>query len=114
MKNHDMRLHEEPFNMIKAGIKDIEYCLNDEKRKEIKIGDTITFYKRPEEKEIIKVVVTDLKYYKNLLEMYTATFDNFLKDMYKSPEEVVKDTPYYTDEEVLKYGCVAIYFDKIS
>lgn len=114
MKNHDMRLHEEPFTMIENGMKDIEYRLNDEKRSKIKIGDTITFYKRPLEKDIIKVEVIDLKYYKNLLEMFTATFERDFKDRYANPQAVVDDTPYYTKEEVEKYGCVAIYFKKIS
>lgn len=75
MRNHDMRLNEEPFYMIANDIKDIEYRLNDEKRQQIQIGDTITFYKRSLKKEIIKVLVIDLKYYKNLLEMYSATFE---------------------------------------
>lgn len=112
MKIHEMRLHEEPFNKIKAGLKDIEYRVNDEKRRQIEIGDTIIFYKRPEEKEKIEVKVIDLKYYKDLLEMFTATFDRDFKEYYRTPEEVVKDTPYYTEEEVNKYGCVAIYFEK--
>ena len=106
-----MRLHPEPFEMIKAKIKKVEYRLNDEKRKEIEIGDTITFYKRPEEKETIKATVTNKKYYKNLQEMYTDTFDMYLKDYYKSPIDVVKDTSYYTDEEVEKNGCVAIFIE---
>lgn len=109
-----MRLNEEPFNLIETGIKDIEYRLNDEKRKQIKIGDTITFYKRPLEKEVIKVIVTDLKYYKTLLEMFSATFDRDFKSRYENPQAVVNDTPYYTQEEVNKYGCVAIYFKKIK
>lgn len=67
MRNHDMRLNEEPFNMIANNMKDIEYRLNDEKRQQIQIGDTITFYKRPLEKEIMKVLVTDLKYDKLIL-----------------------------------------------
>lgn len=114
MKNHEMRLHEGPFNMIANDVKDIEYRLNDEKRKEIQIGDTITFYKRPLLKDTIKVLVTDLKYYKTLLEMYSATFERDFKDRYNSPQDVVDDTPYYTNEEVEKYGCVAIYFKKIK
>lgn len=35
MRNHDMRLNEEPFNRIANDIKDIEYRLNDEKRQQI-------------------------------------------------------------------------------
>lgn len=113
MTNHDMRLHEEPFNMIEAGIKNIEYRLNDEKRRLIKIGDTITFYKRPSGNEKIKVLVMDLKHYSNLLDMYKATFNKHLKGLYENAQAAVDDTPYYSEEEVEKYGCVAIRFKKM-
>ena len=45
--------------------------------------------------------------------MYSATFEKDFKDRYDSPQAVVDDTPYYKNEEVEKYGCVAIYFKKI-
>lgn len=109
----EMRLNEGPFKRILSGKKTIEYRVNDEKRQKIKIGDKIIFSLRPLEVEKIEVVITDLKYYKNLLEMFTATFDRDFKDRYKSPQEVVDNTPYYTEEDIEKYGCVAIYFEKI-
>jgi len=43
--------------------------------------------------------------------MYTNEF-NELKAFYKTPEEAVIDTPYYTEEEVNKYGCLAIHFKR--
>lgn len=46
--------------------------------------------------------------------MYSATFEKDFKDRYDSPQAVVDDTPYYTNDEVEKYGCVAIYFKKIK
>lgn len=107
-----MNLYEGPYSRIKSGIKTIEYRLNDEKRQTVAVGDIITFYKLPEKKESIKTTVTDLKYYDTLLEMYTDTFDLYLKDIYDTPEDVVEATTYYTEEEVKKYGCVAIYFKK--
>lgn len=112
MKTHEMNLYEGPYSRIKSGIKTVEYRLNDEKRQTVAIGDTITFYKLPEKNESIKTIVTDLKYYDTLLEMYTDTFDLYHKDMYDTPEDVVKATTYYTEEEVKKYGCVAIFFEK--
>jgi len=111
--NHDMHLHKEPFEMIDSGIKTIEYRVNDEKRQKMNIGDTITFYKRPLEIETIIVTITILLYYKDLLSMYTATFDKDFKDRYISPQAVVDDTPYYSDDEIKKYGCVAVHFKKI-
>lgn len=40
---HEMRLLEEPFELIKAGKKIIEIRLNDEKRQKVSIGDEIVF-----------------------------------------------------------------------
>lgn len=113
MKNIDMHLNGGPFTLIKNGIKDLEYRLNDEKRREIEVGDTITFYKRPEEVETIKTEVIEIRHYDTLLEMYSDTFDRYLYQDYNTPEDAVIDTPYYSDEEVKKYGCVAIIFKKI-
>ena len=99
---HEMRLHEEPFDLIKTDIKKVEYRLN-----------IITFYKRPLEDELIKVKVSDLKYYDTLEDMYKDTFDLYLKDKYKTVLEAVEDTPYYSESDIKKYGCVAIFFHKI-
>ncbi len=40
---HSMNLHAGPFEMIESGNKTIELRLNDEKRRKIKVGDTIEF-----------------------------------------------------------------------
>lgn len=112
--NYTMRLDREPFNKIQKGLKNIEYRLNDEKRKLLKIGDTITFCLRPLEIEKINVIIEELNYYPTLLDMYTATFEKELKNTYSTPEEAVKDTLYYTQEEVEQYGCVAIHFKIIE
>lgn len=112
--NHDMHLDEKSYNKIKNDEKKIEYRVNDEKRRKINIGDTITFYLRPEDKEFIKTKITDLKYYDNLFDMYSASFDHYFYKYYDSVKEVVDDTDCYTEEETKKYGCVAIYFEKID
>lgn len=52
---HVMKLEEEYFNYIKNGTKRIEIRLFDEKRRKIKIGDKIIFYKLPDMKEKIEV-----------------------------------------------------------
>ena len=40
---HFMKLYNEPFSVIKNRTKDIELRLYDEKRKDIKVGEYITF-----------------------------------------------------------------------
>lgn len=84
------------------------------KKKKFKNRWYITIFKRPLEKEKIEAVITDLKHYDDLLSMFTATFDRDFKDRYKNPKEVVNDTPYYDEEEIKKYGCVAIYFKEVK
>ena len=43
--NHKMKLQPRYYDFILNGTKRIEIRLNDEKRRMIKVGDTITFYK---------------------------------------------------------------------
>ena len=111
---HFMKLNPVPFAKIKSGEKQIEYRLNDEKRQQLRIGDIITFSKLPEEDETLSVSVTDLKKYRNLLEMYEASFTQYLYKYYPNPEAVVEDTSYYTDAQVKKDGCLAIHIRKLN
>ena len=54
---HSMKLHREPFDMIKSGKKDIELRLYDEKRRGISVGDEIEFTRSGgEEKMLCRVV----------------------------------------------------------
>ena len=66
---HEMRLHPEPFNLIKKGTKTIEMRLYDEKRKQIKEGDIITFTNR-ETGEKIDTKVLKLHIYPSFEELY--------------------------------------------
>lgn len=93
--------------------KKIEYRVNDEKRRKMKVGDTITFYLRPENIKYIKTKIIGLKYYNNLFDMYSDSFNIYMYKYYKTPQDVVNETTYYSDEEINKYGCVAIFFEKI-
>ena len=52
---HDMKLLEQPFKRISAGIKTLELRLYDEKRKALKLGDTIRFSKLPDFTETVTV-----------------------------------------------------------
>ena len=106
---HKMKLLERPFNEIKDGTKKVEFRLFDDKRKQIKIKDTIEFSKLPALTEKIKVEVQDLYQYptfKELLENlgYTGQeLENKLKSMYS----------IYTKEQEEKYGVLGIKIKKI-
>lgn len=74
---HEMRLHNEPFVLIKNGTKTIELRLNDEKRRQIKVGDTITFTNRSNNEQISTVVI-NLHKYDSFEELYKH-FDDIKK-----------------------------------
>lgn len=113
---HTMKLYKENFKELKLGIKKREYRLNDEKRKQIKIGDKIKFLKLPNLDEEITVKVTKIEKFENWYECYNKYFNEDFKEKYKNVDEVVKDTyngGYYTKEETKKNGCVVFTIQKI-
>ena len=104
---HMMRLHNEPFELIKNGSKTIELRLNDEKRQLINVGDTITFENRSDGDTIYTQVVK-LHMYPSFEELYKH-FDKVSMG-YKDDEKAdPKDMEqYYSVEEQSKYGVVGI------
>ena len=105
-----MKLREEPFEMIKSGKKIYELRLLDEKRKNIKIGDTIVFEKVENLLEKIVVEVVDILKFNSFIDLYAnlSPLDiGYTKENapYASPKDMEK---YYTREEQNIYGVVAI------
>ena len=73
MKTYNMKLMTKYFDYIKNGSKKIELRLNDEKRKNIKIGDEIIFEEVAENPRHLKTRVIDLYYensFNDLIEKY--------------------------------------------
>ena len=104
-----MKLNPKYFEYMKNGTKEIEIRLNDDKRKNLKIGDEIIFQKEPELKEELYTTVENLFVEKSFedaimnleIQQYAdqkETRENFLKDLYK----------FYTKEQENKYGVIAI------
>ena len=106
---HFMQLQPSPFEMIRNGTKTIELRLYDEKRRKIRIGDTISFT-NTESKEVLNVTVLEL-----------SVFDSF-ETLYRqlplsvcgyTEEELDTASPddmnaYYSREMQQKYGVVGI------
>ena len=61
-----IHLDSDIFENVKQGTKNIEVRVNDEKRRKLRIGDKITFLKRPDEIETMDAIVENLVYYKTL------------------------------------------------
>ena len=71
-----MKLQSKYYNYIKSGTKRIELRLYDEKRKNINIGDIITFYKEPELVESFDAKVIGLLRYNSFSDLF-KDFDKY-------------------------------------
>lgn len=105
--NHEMKLQPGPFSRIKDGSKVIESRLFDEKRQQIKIGDTITFIAEPERVESLKTQVTGLLRY--------GSFDEMMSDIPttlfggNAKEELISELEeFYTKEMQKEHGVLGI------
>lgn len=110
MKEHVMNLTPAPMQEIRTGNKTIELRLNDEKGKQISVGDTIKFINTEDSNDTLRVKVVDLFLFSSFAELY----DNLplLNCGYNednintaSPEDMEM---YYSREKQNKYGVVGI------
>ena len=103
----EMNLHPEPFELIKNGHKDIEMRLYDDRRKDIKIGDTIVFTNN-QTLETLEVEVINLYQFPSFVELYNS-FDKtrlgYREDEIANPKDMEK---YYSPDRILRYGVIAI------
>ena len=110
--NHEMNLHDAPFNLIKNRTKTIELRLNDERRKDLKVGDTITFTNRTT-LETMVVKVLNVYYYPNFSELYKhhdkVSMGYSINDI-PNPHDM---DIYYTKEQQKEYGVIAIEIEVI-
>ena len=107
-----VHLHSDVFDIVKNGNKDIEVRLYDEKRSKLRVGDTLIFLRRPNEIDTIKAKVVDLVKYNNFSEvvdnydMKRIYLDGYSKEMYLNEMR-----RFYTLEDEVKYGALAIIFE---
>ena len=111
-----MRLYSDPFEKIRNKEKTIELRLNDEKRRKIRVGDTICFHRYDREYDVIICTVTDLYRFKDFEELYTSLpLDKcgYTKDQLKDAK--AKDMlEYYSLEEQNEYGVLGIGIEKLD
>ncbi len=105
---HEMKLNDIAFQNIKKGIKKFELRLYDERRRNINLGDTITFRNLNDSEDTISVKVLALLRY--------PTFADFFEDIdYKLcgtanslEEKLDRVHTFYTVEQEKEYGILAI------
>lgn len=104
-----MGLYEGPFDSIKSGKKTVEVRLNDQKRRDLRKGDTIEFTKLPEENEKICVEIQGLKRCFSFREMYedipAEQFDAVGRDIEERVETIHK---IYSSDLEKDWGTLAI------
>ena len=86
---HEMKLQPEYYNFILNGTKRIEIRLFDEKRQQIKIGDTIKFLKEPELNEFFEAKVVGLLRYNSFEDMFNDFDISILSDKSMTKNELI-------------------------
>jgi len=111
-----MKLTADPFERIKRGIKTMEVRLFDEKRKTMKVGDSITFFKLPNLEESTKTEITKLSKFNSFKELFsffkTKPFGH-PEDM-TTEEQVLGMRDAYSEENEKKLGVLGIHIKLIS
>lgn len=108
-----MKLHNDPFNLIKSGTKTIELRLNDLKRQKIKVGDLIEFTNRITDEKMVVRVVDLIKFnsFSDLYKNFSKVSMGYGEDEDANPSDMEL---YYSLEEQEKYGVLAIKIEKID
>lgn len=110
MKEHVMNLTPAAMQEIRTGNKTIELRLNDEKRKQISVGDTIKLINTEDSNDTLRVKVVDLFLFSSFAELY----DNLpLLNCGYNEDNINTASPddmemYYSREKQNKYGVVGI------
>ena len=111
---HIMKLQPEYYNFILNGTKRIELRLFDEKRQQIKIGDTIIFLKEPSLEENIKVKVIGLLRYNTFKDLFNDFDISILSDKKMTKNELLNVLEQlYTKEKQKQYGVLGIRIELI-
>ena len=108
---YKMRLLESEFNNIKHNGKILEVRLNDKKRRNIRNGDKIIFYKLPYMRETILVNVEEVFVFSGFLEVYSTFPEEYFGYKDVAVEEIIKKIyKIYTKEQEKTEGVIAIKF----
>ena len=110
--NHRMNLWNNSFLAIQSGSKTVEMRLNDDKRRLLCVGDTITFINVDTQKELaVKVIKTVV--YKDFFELYKNYNKIQIGYSFDEVEDPADMYNYYSIEEIDKYGALAIEIELI-
>ena len=102
-----MNLQPKYYGFIKDGTKRIELRLNDEKRRQIQLGDVIEFSKSEDDK--LRAEVIGLLRYNTFEDLFEDFDISILADASMTKGELLDAlSEFYTPEKQAKYGVVGI------
>lgn len=102
-----MKIRPEFISMVKDGKKRHEYRLNNETRRNIKIGDIIVLISNQNKNDFIKVKVLNKQVYNSWEDALVECWDQDFKELYPSIEDALKVCyKFYSKVDVDKYGIV--------
>lgn len=111
---HKIKLQPQYYNYILYGTKRIEIRLYDEKRQQIKIGDTIIFLKEPDLNESFKAKVTCLLRYNSFEDVFKDFDTSILSDKSMTKKDLINVLEqFYTKEKQKQYGVLGIRIELI-
>ena len=113
MTTHHMNLQEKYFNFIKNGTKRIELRLFDEKRQNIRVGDTIKFSTDAGDSQLVKVVkIHKYSNFSNLIDSFNIKL--LAEEKYTKEKLLNELEQFYTKSKQAEYGVVGVEFIPIS
>lgn len=111
-----MSIYHSGFDSIVSGQQRIEVRVNDLRRQQIKMGDTIILTRKPEEDESLQLEVIGLSYFRTFKDL----FESLPAELFGWPlgitieEQVLGMHKYYTKPEEEQFGVVAIHIRLIA
>ena len=112
---HEMKLQEEYYDYILNGTKRIEIRLYDEKRRKVKLGDTIKFLKEPNLDESFNAKVIGLLRYNTLEDIFKDFDISILADQSMTKGELLKVLEkFYSKDKQEEYGVLGIRIELIK
>lgn len=106
---HKMKLQENYYYFIQKGTKRIEIRLFDEKRQNIKIGDTIIFLKESNLNESLKAKVIGLLRYQSFEDLFQDFDISILADKSINKKELMNTLEkFYSKQKQQQYGVLGI------
>ena len=114
-KIHEMLIKPEYFELVKAGVKKYEVRTNDERRKNMHIGDYIKLIKEPELEETLMLEIVNKIEFPNFTVLYDSLPKKDVGFEGRTTESIVNELRRFYNEEVEnKLGTVAIEVEVVS